>query len=244
MTIEEVLQQSIIDGNVVKLPDVKLDRKEYLKVAEKLNLIGGKWKGGKICGFVFEFDPTELLDKIINKATDNIKKDYQFFATPDKIAEYLIDLANINKNHTILEPSAGQGAIIKAIHRSNPDIIVDCYELMDINQVFLKKLKNINLLGDDFLHNNHIKKYDRIIANPPFSKNQDIDHVLEMYNILADRGRILTIVSKHWQLSQNKKETTFRDWLKKVNAHIIEIEKGEFKESGTMIETLILIIDK
>jgi hypothetical protein len=39
---------------VVKLPNQQLDRKEYLEVKKKLELIGGKWKGGKIQGFEFK----------------------------------------------------------------------------------------------------------------------------------------------------------------------------------------------
>lgn len=45
---EDILQQCTVDGNIVRLPDVKLERKDYLEVAKALQLIGGKWKGGKI----------------------------------------------------------------------------------------------------------------------------------------------------------------------------------------------------
>ena len=51
MTKEEVLQKCTIEGNIVKLPNVQLDRNEYLEVKKALELIGGKWKGGKVFGF-------------------------------------------------------------------------------------------------------------------------------------------------------------------------------------------------
>ena len=57
MSKEEVLQNCVVEGQVVKLPSVELDRKEYLAVKKSLELIGGKWKGGKISGFVFQTDP-------------------------------------------------------------------------------------------------------------------------------------------------------------------------------------------
>lgn len=87
-------------------------------------------------------------------------------------------------------------------------------------------------------------KYNKIIANPPFNKNQDIDHIKEMYSILVDGGRLVSVSSKHWLTSNNKKETEFRCWLDDVNAEIYEIESGTFKESGTMIETCVIIINK
>ena len=51
MEVNEILQQCTIEGNVVRLPDIKLERKLYLEVAKRLNFIGGKWKSGKISRF-------------------------------------------------------------------------------------------------------------------------------------------------------------------------------------------------
>ena len=84
--------------------------------------------------------------------------------------------------------------------------------------------------------------FDRIIANPPFNKNQDIDHVKAMYRRLRKGGVLVSITSKHWQVSNNKKETEFRSWLDEVGADVEEIENGAFKESGTMIGGLIIKI--
>src|SRR5664279_1824434 len=64
MEIRDVLSRCTIEGNVVKLPTEQLDRKLYQEVAQSLNLIGGVWKGGKVFGFVFKEDPTELLNQI------------------------------------------------------------------------------------------------------------------------------------------------------------------------------------
>ena len=143
-----------------------------------------------------------------------------------------------------MEPSAGRGAIIKAINRKFTNQIVDCYELMELNHSFLDKIKTANLIGGDFLKFNITNKYDKIIANPPFRNNQDIDHIRKMYSCLKEGGRIVTITSKHWEHSQNKKEIGFRDWVSALNGEMFPIEAGVFKESGTEIETCILILDK
>jgi hypothetical protein len=241
MTKEEVLSQCIVEGNVVKLPQQQLERSLYLEVAKSLQLIGGKWKGGKVFGFVFQSDPTELLEQISNGDKRNLKKEFQFFGTPSNLANRLVELAEIENGMSILEPSAGQGAIIKAINRKLPNKIVDCYELMSINKTFLNKIKTVNFIGDDFLVECNAK-YDRIIANPPFSKNQDIEHIYKMYDCLNDSGIIVSVASKHWQFSSNKKESDFKNWL--GSSEIIDIEAGEFKESGTMISACIIKIRK
>ena len=41
-TKEQVLQNCTIEGNIVKLPNIQLDRKLYQEVAKSLELIGGK----------------------------------------------------------------------------------------------------------------------------------------------------------------------------------------------------------
>ena len=241
----DVLKNCTIEGNVVKLPNVQLDRKLYQEVAKSLELIGGKWKGGKIFGFVFNSDPTDLLDEIANEGKRNLKKEFQFFPTPEKLADKLVSLAEIKENQKILEPSAGQGAIIKAINKVTKNI-PDCFELMKENIMILNKsVLNFNIIGEDFLTTNKEEnKYDRIIANPPFSKNQDIDHFMEMYKCLKFGGRIVCIVSSSWYLGNQKKQIEFKNFLKENKANIIDVEEGAFKESGTMVKSKIIVLDK
>lgn len=239
-----ILQECSVDGLLVKLPDGQLDRKLYQIVAKQLQLIGGKWKGGKTQGFLFSEDPTDYLAKLCAGESINLKKEFQFFATPDEVADRLVELACIEPGHIVLEPSAGQGAIIKAIHRAHPDTEVDCYELMDLNRTFLEKLENVTIIGKDFIKEEKTIIYDRIIANPPFSKNQDIEHVTEMYERLEDGGRLVSIMSNHWRFASGKKEEAFKRFIEESGANVYDIEPGAFKESGTAISACIVVIDR
>lgn len=239
----DILQQCKLEGNLVKLPNIQLERNLYLEVSKKLELIGGKWNR-KNAGFVFSNDPTDLLSQIANGENRNLKKEFQFFATPPKLAERLVILSMLDPKDTILEPSAGQGSIVNAVNRLWPEVMVDCYELMDINVSILKKISTVNFLGNDFLKRNKKKKYSNIIANPPFSKNQDIDHIYSMYESLEKNGTLVSVSSKHWETSSNKKETQFRNWLDEKNAEIRPVDAGSFKESGTDIAANIIVIDK
>jgi len=246
MTTEEVIEQSIIEGNILRLPETQLDRKQYIEVKTKLELIGGKWKGGKVGGFVFEEDPTPYIEDIIGGDKRNLKKEYQFFETPDDLADYLVELAEVIPKHDVLEPSAGRGAIVKAIQRYLPDKTVNIFEIMDLNVKFLEKIQHIHFCGRDFMaiddcYNNH---FDTIISNPPFSKNQDIDHIKKMYEVLKTGGRIVSIMSSHWTFARGRKEAEFRMWLNDIGAEVLDIEPGRFKESGTMVGAKIVIINK
>lgn len=241
----EILNQCTVNGNYVKLPDVQLDRKLYLEVAKALELIGGKWKGGKIAAFEFKADPTDLLESIKNGDKRNLKKEFQFFETPSTVIKEMFEhLPDLTRVSSILEPSAGQGAIIRALNEIT-DIVPDCYELMDINvQILNKSNLKFNLLGSDFLQHTG-KKYDLIVANPPFSNNQDIDHVMHMYNHLNDGGTLITIMSPSWTFGSQNKQVKFREFLDyDTTSHYVELPVGLFKESGTNIKTMLVVIEK
>lgn len=254
MTTQEILQQCTVEGMVVKLPEIKMDRKPYLEVKNSLELIGGKWKGNSIQGFVFEEDPTELLAEIASGEQRNLKKEFQFFATPPELAKKIMQemdwkLTNLTK---IIEPSAGSGALLKAFWEENGhEFPIDCFELMELNRIKLGKINGAKLIGRDFLEAVHIDEfnlirgqYDYVIANPPFTNNQDIDHILAMYKVCKPGGVIKTLSSCSWMNGSQKKQVDFKLWLTVLGANIEEIEAGAFKDSGTTIATLLITIEK
>ncbi len=100
------------------------------------------------------------------------------------------------------------------------------------------------MLGADFLESDLLLKFNRIIANPPFSKNQDIDHIQRMYQHLDNGGRLVSFASTHWQFANGKKETAFRKWLDIVGGVYESVEASAFKESGTNIATCIITINR
>lgn len=242
---EGILKRCIFKDNVLYLPQVQLNKKSYATVKQWVEEAGGKWTGGKVQGFTFDFDATRVASVLMQGKRCNLQQDFQFFATPPEVADWLVSLAgDFSPDCKVLEPSAGTGAIIDAIHRVQPDVVVDCYELMPENKEKLSKLDHIRLLGDDFTQAEHPSEYDLIVANPPFSKNQDIRHVMQMYQDLKPGGTVAAITSRHWQQASEKVCKDFRAFLEEVSAQVYEIEEGAFKKSGTGVETIAIVINK
>lgn len=252
------LQTSIakcrIAANVVYLPDIREGKlNNYAEVRKAFLNAGASYKNNS---FIFPTDAKPYIDRLMGGESVNIKKEFQFFATPANLATYLVELANIHSpDLLVLEPSGGQGAIVKAILEYEPRLCVHTYELMDINRAILEQIKNCIVLGADFLENypingNHASSshsnltFDRIVANPPFNKNQDIEHIRAMYKRLNKGGRIVSVASNSWRNGGQKKQVQFREWLEEIGAIIEDVEAGTFKESGTNIATCIVIIDK
>jgi len=255
--ILSVLKRVKVEENILYLPDIQLDRDLYMAVAKTIEGLGGKWNR-KNKGFIFQVFSSDLLDKVLNGEKVNLKKEYQFFETPEDIAEYMINLLygheDVKDFKNILEPSAGQGRLIEVINRHNPNT-VDCFELMDnnINILQTKILDGLKakIIGKDFLTEKIDKKYDLIVANPPFTKNSDIIHVRRMYDLLENNGYIVTIMSKHWDYATDKQSVEFKKWLEdedeEGNEKLIYAEDlgmGTFKSSGTMVNSKIVILQK
>lgn len=244
MNIQEFFEKCTVEDHVLKLPNIQLERKDYVSVKKILEGKGGKWKGGKVQGFVFETEAEKVLASIISGDLKNNKKVFQFFATPADVADKLAErLGDLEPSHRIIEPSAGTGALVEAVHRRQPNVVVDCYELMPENREALEKIGGVRVLGDDFL-TSEIGEYDKIIANPPFTKNQDITHVMRMWEHLAPEGQMAVIMSPHWTFASDKQSKAFRDFLQTVEHNVTHLPKGTFKKSGTDVETTMLVLWK
>lgn len=247
--VQEVINRSTVEGSVLRLPNEQLDRKLYVAVNKHLQFIGGKWKGGKVQGFTFPegVNVPELVGMLSDAGTD-VKKTTQFFETPDNVVGFMIGNAAILPGTRILEPSAGRGAIVKEIRkRYQDDVTIDVFELDDINRKFLS-IQNMvdNDLGKDFMLRmpTEEEQYDYIVANPPFRNNQDIEHIMRMWLWLKKGGTMVTLSSTHWTFANDKLSKAFRQWLDDNYADVSRIDAGAFKDSGTMIETCMIVITK
>lgn len=243
-TAEEILKHCTLQDNVLKLPAVQFNKKSYAEAKKWIEEAGGGWTGGKVQGFTFPFNAERVFAILKEGKRYNLRQEYQFFETPAEVADWLVMLAGgVHETDTVLEPSAGRGALVKAIHRACPSVTVDCFELMPENMELLRMLPGVNVLGADFTLN-RAGRYTKIIANPPFSDNQDIDHVRKMYDLLQEGGTLAAITSPHWELANEQKCEAFRNWLQEVGGRKYEIEQGAFQESGTSIRTLAVVIQK
>lgn len=215
----------------------------YAKVKALVTTAGGKYNSKGFFSFPEGIDPAGVQQTLLGGVVVNDKKDFQFFATPRSEALDLCDRAGPLEGKRVLEPSAGDGALADIARDRGADVVV--VENWGVNVSKLKS-KGYDVIEKDFLQvtPEDIGLFDVILANPPFSKNQDIDHVRHMMNFLKPGGVLSVITSQAWERGSQKKQLAFAEFLKEIGAEIIPVSAGAFKESGTDVPTFKIVIEK
>lgn len=115
-----------------------------------------------------------------------------FFPTPPSVVSLMLEIADLENSHRILEPSAGIGSIVEEVRKSG---FVGHIDALEINPTLCRilELKGISAKCADFLACSD-GEYDRILMNPPFEKRQAIKHVQHAFSLLNDGGMVIAIM--------------------------------------------------
>ena len=170
-----------------------------------------------------------------------------YFPTPAPLVEMMLEIAEIEPAHSVLEPSAGNGNIADAIREAQPNCDLDVCEINPrLAEILKLKGHNVVFQYPDFLDMpaSPSFRYDRILMNPPFENKADMRHICEAYNHLNDTGLLVAILSPHFEFAQDRESVDFRIWLEEVGASWDEIPAGAFKQSGTNVASRLMVIDK
>lgn len=170
-----------------------------------------------------------------------------FFATPDPVGRRLIARATDllrSSPASILEPSAGDGALADLAREAFPAAEITVYERNYVLKSILLD-KGFDAAGDDFLeaHPPKTERYDLILMNPPFEHQQDLAHVRRAFEWLAPGGVLAAIISPAYASSIRSSAREFREWLDICPFAAVEpLPPGSFKPSGTGVDALILLM--
>lgn len=137
-----------------------------------------------------------------------IRKESDFYATPlETVYTFLDNYDGISELDTILEPSAGNGNIIRALRNRGYKNRIDATEL--------REEERFNLVGwadrvgiFDFLTEDITDKYDVIIGNPPYNLAQEF--IEKSLTLLKPGGRLIFLLRTNFL--ESKKRFSF--WQK------------------------------
>ena len=242
-------------------------------------------------GFVLVNDNFEFPDLLgaayeylIKFFADSAGKKGGEFYTPGEVVRLLVQLTKPEAGNTIYDPAVGSGGFLIQAHQyveeqgqnaddlalygqdSNGTVWSICIMNMILHNITRSTIENADTLEDPLiLDNGQIRKFDRVLANPPFSQNYsrasmkftsrfrewcpetgkkaDLMFVQHMLASLKSNGRMATIMP-HGVLFRGGKEKLIRELL--INDDCIEaivgLPPGLFY--GTGIPACVLVCNK
>jgi predicted RNA methylase len=231
-------------GNVVHRHTETLDRKDYDALNEILEALGGKWNR-RANGHLFPdgTDAASLLEAAMLTGSVADPRCGDFFETPTALAGEMVRRADVQRGASVLEPSAGHGRIALAAKAAGAHVV--CVEKDAGRQAKLIGA-GLTVLGThaDFLEvpADNAQRWDCVLMNPPFSREQDIAHVRHAVNFLRPGGRLVAIMSAGMRFRSTKAAQAFRVMLDEMGADVEDLPEGTFKESGTMVRTCMVTL--
>lgn len=238
-----VLAAADMAGNRLVLTG-QLDRALYTQTNKVLEAAGGKWDK-KAKAHLFPVDAADAMEQIIQTGEvtliRTIQQDFGYFPTPPAVVARLMELAEVEPGMLVLEPSAGQGAIARALFDAGA--VVDCVELLQANFDVLAKQAPYNAVRQgDFLTITPEPDYDRVVMNPPFARQADIHHVNHALLFLKLEGLLVSVMSAGVVFRDNVLAKVFRDRVLARGGTIEPLPDGAFKDSGTGVRTVVVRI--
>lgn len=228
--VMDILHRCTIDAETIKLPDEDLSRPLYVAVNKVFAAYGGVWKGGKLQYHRFPAGGTDKIKAAMGSGEVQREKVIrQAFYTPDEHAETLVDFACINlERPLILEPSCGDGALLRAIRERWAAAVIRAYEIDEGAAAYARTHCTGPLMvhTQDFLTAKAEPVFDYIVMNPPFQNGQAKLHIAHALKFLRRNGILVSIVPANFTWPEIADEMPLPD--------------GAFKESGTGIALKII----
>lgn len=251
--IVEILRNVEIQGNLVRITQ-KLDPKVYLACSKILQALGGKWSR-KSQATEFHTDAGPLLEKALSAGkADKRQTILQAFFSKPGLARTMLTKLALTAQDRLLEPSAGNGALIRPIldgeftmpaigalidiDEHHHDVLA---ELVDADLDDPRSATPMIALHGDFLAMEFNFRPTAILMNPPFSKGQDIAHIKHAYKMLAPGGRMVAIASESAFLPRQEQ---FREWLNKRGAECERVPPDSFTDTTVHARMIYLVKPK
>ena len=251
----EAIRDSQVKVGVVIPPVRQLSKKAYADYKKAMLSIEGEWQPTKGC---FHFPFHVQLPKLMRQAVKTGEMPrrvqyYQEFFTPDILAEKMACLVNEAmyaratqpERVSVLEPSAGKGALVNAVlgfHAPWEWNVCAC-EIQSINADAIPRDHRVRVVEGDFLEQvspvyagsqNDGCAYDAVLMNPPFAGNAWLNHIEHAIKFMGPNSVLVAVVPCTATLP---KLTFIKD---KSNVHITPAPQFEFVGTGIKVSILTI----
>jgi protein-L-isoaspartate O-methyltransferase len=224
----------------------ELLRDETLSVNKALMAIGGVWSA-KDQGFLFPITDAELdarLEQLILTGEPEGGIEQGYLPTREPLAGRALHLARLAPGLSVLEPSAGRGALA--------DLAAEVVGLENVTSVereaeFCRTLGEKGypaVFQEDFLAIPPSPDWDRVLMTPPFWGQKDIDHVKHAFACLKPGGLLVAIISASALYREDAKSRSFYRLLEDHGGTCERNPQGMFSSGGFDVPTVTIVLHK
>lgn len=201
-----------------------------------------------------EQPPAPAPAPVVELPTRHTKRTEGYVATPPGLAEWLVEHhANLDDLPAgrILEPSAGDGALIRAILAANDTAEVVAVEPYATRAEVIPEDPRVEVTVatfEDFAMRTQ-ERFAAVVMNPPFSLPGQgpvwVDHVNTAWRLLAPGGRLVAIVLNSYTYRQGRKFDEVRQLVEDHGGGCIELDENAFASTGAPgIRCVVIYADK
>lgn len=132
--------------------------------------------------------------------TGHVRHADDFYATPSWCTRSVLSTLPLDDGDRVLEPSAGEGAILRELVNANPRMRI---QGLEIDEERCKRANaHCRTKRADFLSWKAADEFDLVITNPPFALAMDF--VQAALNILAPEGTCAMLLRLNWLASMKR----------------------------------------
>lgn len=179
---------------------------------------------------------------------------HDYFATPEPIGYKMVQWLQSKPGQSLLEPSAGDGAIARWMPDNTYNTVVE--PSRDLTPKLMRNVAGAKVVESTFENFDLHNKFDGIAMNPPFGHGGKtaVEHVAKAYQHLKDGGRLIAIIpdgpagQKHFDKwfygdpeAKRKADRGIADGVLMADIHLPSVT---FDRAGTNVNTHMVVIDK
>ncbi|MEV0297119.1 class I SAM-dependent methyltransferase [Nocardia sp. NPDC050710] len=247
----EILAESRIEGDKLFLPK-QLTPADYKKVNRVIETMGGKWSRREQA-HVFTDDPAEIIAAAVasGKTPNTVSKTLEaYFATPDWLARHIVsgehsDITGLEAGAHVLEPSAGDGAFVRAILETNPSVHVTAVEPNPERAAVIGSDPRVTVVVSSFeeFAATASRQFTVVVMNPPFALPRRptvwMDHLYAAWDLLIAGGQLLAVAPGSYTFRTDRDYRAMREFIT-THGGYEELPAGTFAKSGTDVDAVFL----
>jgi endonuclease YncB( thermonuclease family) len=218
--------------------------------AEPIKPAPGDGKGGKerdraqASASPYDVAKTHYYGRMKTTGRRDQREGLDFYPTPEPVAFKMVEWAGVRAYESVLEPSAGDGAIARYLpEHARRTIVEPSTDLLSKAELRAPGSRTVNRMFEDYHVSN---KHHAIVMNPPFGSGGKtaMDHLAKAMQHLKPGGRIVALIPTGPAADKRFEALWASEAAEGMTLRaVVNLPAVAFEKAGTAVMSRVLVID-